>query len=183
MRSGNEVHGRNPLTDRKLRQPVRNPNTRRGLALVIAVATVVLIVNLVSSSGLGWFGWALFGMLVGCCVLMYLHRRLTVLEVRDDGVRFRNLFVDRHITWTDIDRFEIRGHGRRTLLLLELFPRRDVARVRLLGGATRRIWAVQPDHGYTRIGHLEANRRGDADDVVDALNWRVSEARGRPGSG
>jgi hypothetical protein len=162
-----------------LRRPLRNANLSKIGVLSLAVGAFLLVANVLSGFGLGWFGIGLLSVfaLVGA-VYMASWWRATV-EVEDDGIRVGGLMRDRFVPWNEIDCFEIRAPHCRTPFMLAFGWWLDQAVARLSDGSVLKLRAIQPWHGFTVLTYFSVSSWTDADDVVETLNRLCQEGRDR----
>ncbi len=168
------------LGDWALPQRIRNRNLRWVTILASAIALFFLWLDLVSSFGLGVvLGLALFVVPATVAIVYFISWKYDVLEVRRDGISIEGFRGSRSIPWSEIDRFEIRGSARRSLMMLTFRPWADQAKVVLGNGSVVRIRAVQPWRGFTMFGKIAVGSRTHTDDVVAWLN-RLQSRAGSP---
>jgi hypothetical protein len=145
---------------------VRNPNLLVEGLCWLTVGAFWVLVDVVSSLGLGALGLALAVLSLGLAAYWLTSWWCVALRVDSDGITIKDLGTELRFAWSDVQHFEILDWWERTRLREQLFPRRDQARVILTDGTVVRIRAVQPYHS---LAIYTMWRPSKADRVVERL--------------
>jgi hypothetical protein len=164
-RSSSSPHPFNSITSWPV---VRNANLLAGAICWSVVGLLWVLVDVVSSLGLGALGVALPIVSLGFASFWLVSWGRATLKVDREGVTITDIGSERRFTWVEIARFEILDWSHRTRLRVRFFfPRADQARVILKDGSGVRIRAVQPYHTWAIYTMW---RSSNADRVVGRLN-------------
>jgi hypothetical protein len=162
---------------------IRNWNFAKNSLVVAVLAVGTLWADVRSHWGLGWFGVSLLAIFGVSAVSFGVLWWRASLRIEFDAVRVGGPIVTRRVAWDGIERFSIMAPSERTPFLLAFWPWRDQAHVALRDGASHRVWALQPRHGFTALTYYRIRARTDADRTVDWLNRfaRTRSNLGQPG--
>jgi hypothetical protein len=147
-----------------------NTNFKRDAAPWFVLALLFLVPLVFAPIDAKWLPGVPFLITTSRAAYCMLAARRVDVVVTVDGITLHGVFRSRHVPWDQIERFEIREPWRRTPFMLTFRPWVDQARVRLVGGSSRRIRAIQPRHGLTSATYFSIQHYGDADGTIDALN-------------